>query len=72
MGSKLLSIFPIGHSYGLRHIPGDAVAMSAEEAATAEALRAEYAQLEQTHAEADQLPEEVDQRLGEIEPALAA
>ena len=46
--------------------------MSEEEVATAEALRAEYDRLEQDHAEADELPEEVDQRLGEIETALAA
>jgi ParB family chromosome partitioning protein len=64
--------FPYGHTYGLRHISGEPVAMSDEEIATAEALRAEYERLEQTHAEADELPEEVDQRLGEIETALAA
>ncbi len=46
--------------------------MSEEEIATAEALRAEYERLEQAHADADELPEEVDLRLGEIETALAA
>ena len=45
--------------------------MSDEEVAAAEALRAEYDKLEQAHADADELPEEVDQRLGEIETALA-
>jgi ParB family chromosome partitioning protein len=64
--------FPYGHTYGLRHISGEPVAMNEEEIATAEALRAEYAQLEQVHADADELPEEADQRLGEIETALAA
>ena len=64
--------FPYGHTYGLRHISGEPVAMSEEEVATAEALRAEYDRLEQAHADADELPEEVDQRLGEIETALAA
>ena len=64
--------FPYGHTYGLRQISGEPVAMSDEEIATAEALRAEYDRLEQAHAEADELPEEVDQRLGEIETALAA
>jgi len=64
--------FPYGHTYGLRHIAGEPVAMSDEEVATAEALRAEYDKLEQTHSDADELPEEVDQRLGEIETALAA
>jgi ParB family chromosome partitioning protein len=64
--------FPYGHTYGLHHISGEPVEMTEEEIATAEALRAEYAQLEQAHADADELPEEVDQRLGEIETALAA
>ena len=64
--------FPYGHTYGLRHIAGEPVAISDEELATAEALRAEYDKLEQAYAEADELPEEVDQRLGEIETALAA
>jgi hypothetical protein len=62
--------FPYGHTYGLRHTTGEPVAMTDEEVATAEALRAEYDRLEQAHAEADELPEEVDQRLGEIETAL--
>ena len=64
--------FPYGHTYGLRRIAGEPVPMSDEEAATAEALRAEYEKLEQAHADAEELPEEVDQRLGEIETALAA
>src|SRR5258708_7368590 len=64
--------FPYGHTYGLRHIGGEPVAMSDEEVATAESLRAEYERLEQAHTEADELPEEVDNRLGEIETALAA
>jgi ParB family chromosome partitioning protein len=64
--------FPYGHTYGLRHISGEPIAMSDEKVATAEALRAEYEKLEQTHADADELPEEADQRLGEIETALAA
>ena len=74
-GWKWLEIaidFPYGHTYGLRHISGEPVAMSEEEVATAEALRAEYDRLEQEHAEAEELPEKVDQRLAEIETALAA
>jgi len=63
---------PYGHAYGLRHIAGEPVAMSEAEVATAEALRVEQERLEQAHADADELPEEVDQRLGEIETALAA
>ncbi len=64
--------FPYGHTYGLRHISGEPVAMSDEEAATADALRVEYEKLEQAHSDTDELPEEVDHRLGEIETALAA
>ena len=64
--------FPYGHTYGLRQISGEPIAMTEEEIATAEALRAEYDRLEQAHAEDDELPEETDQRLGEIETALAA
>lgn len=63
---------PYGHTYGLRQISGEPVAMSEQETATAEALRTEYERLEEAHAEVDELPEEVDQRLGEIETALAA
>ena len=63
---------PYGHTNGLHHIAGELVAMTQEEVATAEALRAEYEKLEQADADADELPEEVDQRLGEIETALAA
>jgi ParB family chromosome partitioning protein len=64
--------FPYGHTYGLRHIAGEAVAKTDKEAASAEALRSEYERLEQAHADADELPDDVDQRLGEIETALAA
>jgi ParB family chromosome partitioning protein len=46
--------------------------MTDEEAATWQALKAEYDQLEADHAEADELPEDVDERLGEIETAMEA
>jgi ParB family transcriptional regulator, chromosome partitioning protein len=64
--------FPYGHTFGLRQISGEPAAMSDKEIAAAEALRGEYDRLEQDHAEADELPEEIDRRLGEIEAALAA
>jgi ParB family chromosome partitioning protein len=63
--------FPYGHTYGLRRISGESVAMSEEEVAAAEALRAEYDRLEQSNSDVDVLPEGIDQRLGEIETALA-
>ncbi|MET4519507.1 ParB/RepB/Spo0J family partition protein [Bradyrhizobium sp. I1.7.5] len=63
--------FPYGHIYGLRRISGESVAMTDEEVAAAEALRAEYERHEQEHSDVDVLPEGIDQRLGEIETALA-
>jgi ParB family chromosome partitioning protein len=74
-GWKWLEIatdFPYGHTHGLRHITGEAVVMTDDEIASADALRAEYERLEQAHADLDELPGDVDQRLGEIETALAA
>ena len=64
--------FPYGHTYGMRRIAGEAEPMSDEEAATYDALKAEFEQLEADHADADELPEEVDARLGEIETAMEA
>lgn len=62
--------FPYGHTFGMRRIAGEAEPMSDEEAATYDALKAEFDQLEADHADADELPEEVDARLGEIETAM--
>ena len=64
--------FPYGHTYGMRRIAGDAEPMTDEEAATYDALKAEFDKLEADHADADELPEEVDTRLGEIETAMEA
>jgi ParB family transcriptional regulator, chromosome partitioning protein len=63
--------FPYGHTAGLRRLAGETVAMTAEEQATYEALEAEYVRLQEQYAANDDLPEEVDQRLGEIERAVA-
>ena len=46
--------------------------MTVEEQATIEALTAEHDKLEEEYADADELPDEVDARLGEIETALLA
>jgi ParB family chromosome partitioning protein len=63
---------PYGHTYGLRCLRGHEVPMSEDEIAARDALQAELDQLEAKYAEADEIPEEVDQRLGELETALAA
>ena len=62
---------PYGHTYGLRRLRGKDVPMSDEEVAARDALQTELDQLEAKYAEADEIPEEIDQRLGEIETALA-
>lgn len=64
--------FPYGHTYGLRRLSGTEVALTDEETASREALKAELERLEEAHADADEIPEEVDTRLGEIETALQA
>ncbi len=64
--------FPYGATHGLREIVGTPLDLTADEQATIEALNAEYAKLEAEYEDADELPDEVDQRLGEIETALAS
>ena len=64
--------FPYGHTYDLRRIRGETEPMSEEEEKACEALKAEYDKLEDEYAEADELPEEIDERLGEIETAMEA
>ncbi|MDG1117041.1 MAG: toprim domain-containing protein [Flavimaricola sp.] len=64
--------FPYGHTFGMRRIHGEAVPMSDEEAANYQSLKAEYDALEAKHAEADELPDDVDARLGQIEEAMEA
>ena len=64
--------FPYGHTNGLRQLEGETVDMSEEETARRAALQAEFDALEAEHAEADELPDEVDQRLGELETEIEA
>ena len=64
--------FPYGHDHGLRELSGVAVDLTDEERATREALREEYDRIEAEYSEADELPDVIDQRLGEIEQALEA
>ena len=61
---------PYGHDNGLRALEGRPADLTAEEQATIDALNAEQAKLEFDYQDADELPEEVDQRLSEIEAAL--
>jgi ParB family transcriptional regulator, chromosome partitioning protein len=64
--------FPYAHTAGQRWLHGEPVDLTDEERAAREALSAELDRLEQEYAKADELPEEVDQRLSELETALEA
>lgn len=64
--------FPYGHTYGLRRISGERPELTEEEQATRDALQAELDRLGAEYADAPELPEEVDERLGEIETAIDA
>jgi ParB family transcriptional regulator, chromosome partitioning protein len=64
--------FPYGHTAGLRRLDGRMVDLTDEERAAREALQRELDRLEAEYADADELPDDVDQRLDEIETALIA
>jgi ParB family chromosome partitioning protein len=64
--------FRYGHAHHLRRLDGVQIELTADEQATLDALTTEQAKLESEYQDADELPDEVDARLGEIETALAA
>ena len=64
--------FPYGHTFGLRQVFGEQPELTPEEQAARDALQAEFEQIEEAHADLDELPEHVDQRLGELETAIEA
>lgn len=64
--------FAYGHAFGLRQVRGDTVPLTAEEETTRDALQAEFDRLSDEYQDADELPEDVDERLSELETALEA
>lgn len=62
--------FPYGHTYGLRQLRGEPVALTDGEEKARDAFQAELDRLTEEYSEADELPDEIDERLGEIETAL--
>ena len=64
--------FPYGHTYDLRRLIGEQRPLTEDEIAAHDALRAELDKLEESYCQTQDIPEEVDQRLAEIESALAA
>ncbi|NTA50656.1 ParB N-terminal domain-containing protein [Agrobacterium tumefaciens] len=64
--------YPYGHHDTLRKLVGTTAELTDEERPAREALRDEHDRLVAEYADADDLPDEIDQRLGEIERALDA
>ncbi|KFC64492.1 ParB domain-containing protein nuclease [Devosia sp. LC5] len=63
---------PYGYGHGLRRLIGTTIPLTDEEQASFDALTTEYEALEAEYAEAEEYPDAVDERVGEIETALAA
>ncbi len=64
--------FPWGHTRQFAEIDGTEVLLADEETVRLEALRVEQETIEAEYAQADEYPDEVDARLGEIERAILA
>jgi ParB family chromosome partitioning protein len=64
--------FPYGHRFDLRRIDGVRTALSEDQQQAYDAAKAEYASLEEQHDGAEELPDDVDQRLGELEAVIEA
>ncbi|GBQ40851.1 ParB-like domain-containing protein [Komagataeibacter europaeus LMG 18890] len=64
--------FPWGHTRDFVEIEGTPVALSEEEIVRLTALHSEQETIEAEYAQADEFPEEIDSRLGEIEQAIEA
>ncbi|WEQ53698.1 ParB/RepB/Spo0J family partition protein [Komagataeibacter oboediens] len=62
--------FPWGHTRQFAEIEGTEVPLTEDETARLEALRAEQETIEAEYAQAEEYPDEVDARLGEIEQAI--
>ncbi|WKA26469.1 ParB/RepB/Spo0J family partition protein [Bradyrhizobium roseum] len=72
-GWKWISVavdFPFGHANGLRKLEGTPAALTVDQQTAIDTLNAERDRLETEYQDADELPGEVDQRLGEIEALL--
>jgi ParB family chromosome partitioning protein len=69
---EVVTELPYGFGHGLRQLNGREIPLTDEQAATRDALQAELDRFEAEHAEAPDMPEAIDRRLGEIEKALEA
>jgi ParB family chromosome partitioning protein len=67
---EVAASFPYGATNGLRELVGTPIDLTGDEQATLDALREEFDKLQTQYEEADELPDDVDQRFGEIETAI--
>ena len=61
---------PYGYSHGLRSLSGDPAPMTDDEGAAHTKLLAEYRALEEEHAGQEEIPDEIDTRLGVLEAEM--
>ncbi len=64
--------FAYGHTFGLRQLRGEPVPLTTEEETTRNAVKAEYDRLSEDYDGSDELPDDIDARLGELEAELEA
>lgn len=64
--------FPYGHTNGLRRLPSAAPQISEEEKERYDAALEEYDALSDEYAGSEELPEDIDRRLGELEEIIDA
>ena len=69
-GNGRKSISTIPHSHGLRRTYPQPVELSAEDQAALDAAQAEFNGLTEQHESAEELPDEVDARFGELEAEI--
>lgn len=67
---EVAASFPYGAAHGLRELGSTPVDLTGEEQATLGALRDEFNRLQAEYEEVDELPDEVDQRFGQLETAI--
>jgi ParB family chromosome partitioning protein len=64
--------FPHGYSFSMRRSVGKVQPMSGDEAARYQMLKAEYQGIEEEHAAAEEVAEDIDRKLGELEREIEA
>lgn len=62
--------FPYGHKQGLRRLAGETIGMTEEEDTARAAVIEEFDRLQAEYEDADELPDEIDGRLGELEEMI--